>query len=247
MRLFLLSNSTQFGGGYLEHCADALRAFVGPSVRRVLFVPYALHDRAGYTAVVRRRFGELGFAIDAVQEASDGPVQAINQAEAVFVGGGNTFRLIDALWRNGLVDALRRRVLTGAPYVGVSAGTNVACPSMRTTNDMPIVEPPTFSALNLLPFNINPHFQDPDPQSTHMGETREQRIAEFHEENMPPVVGLREGAWLEIEAGAVRLQGMRGARVFQRGEGPQEFLPGSRLDFLMAGSAPHDRATSPHP
>ena len=118
-------------------------------------------------------------------------------------------------------------------YIGSSAGSNVACPTIGTTNDMPIVEPPSFAALNLVPFNINPHYQDPIPGSTHMGETREQRIAEFHEENPQPVVGLREGAWLLVEGSTVRLQGSTGARLFRRGEAPAEFPIGSRLDFLL--------------
>ena len=161
-----------------------------------------------------------------------GPVAAVERAEALFIGGGNTFRLLDALWRHALIEPIRRRVQAGMPYVGTSAGSNVACPSIRTTNDMPIVQPPSFAALNLVPFNINPHYQDPIPGSTHMGETREQRIAEFHEENAPPVVGLREGAWLLVEDSTVVLSGSTGARLFRRGEAPAEFATGSRLDFL---------------
>src|SRR6185436_18469595 len=138
--------------------------------------------------------------------------------------------------RNDLVEAIRRRVLAGMPYIGTSAGSNVACPSIKTTNDMPIIEPPSLAALGLVPFNINPHYQDPAPGSTHMGETREQRIAEFHEENTPHVVGLREGAWLVIEDAAVALQGPAGARLFQRGKPPVEYAAQSRLDFLMTGA-----------
>jgi dipeptidase E len=154
----------------------------------------------------------------------------VERAEALFIGGGNTFRLLDAMWTHALIEPIRHRVRAGMPYVGTSAGSNVACPSIRTTNDMPIVEPRTLAALDLVPFNINAHYQDPIPGSTHMGETREQRIAEFHEENTPPVVGLREGAWLLVEGSSVILQGVNGGRLFRRGEAPAELATGSPLD-----------------
>ena len=232
-RLLLVSNSTLHGTGYLDHCADAIASFFGPSISRVLFVPYALFDRDGYAAKARARFEAMGYGLDSAHSLPGGPVAAVNAAEALFIGGGNTFRLLDALWRQELIEPIRRRVQSGMPYLGTSAGSNVACPSIRTTNDMPIVEPPSFAALRLVPFNINPHYQDPIPGSTHMGETREQRIAEFHEENPQPVVGLREGAWLQVEAATVLLDGSTGARLFRRGEAPADFAIGSRLDFLM--------------
>jgi dipeptidase E len=175
----------------------------------------------------------MGFTLDSIDHSPSGPVPAVEEAEALFVGGGNTFRLIDALWRHDLMHPIRRRVRAGMPYIGSSAGSNVACPSIRTTNDMPIVQPPSFEALNLVPFNINPHYLDPMPDSTHMGETREQRIAEFHEENDPPVVGLREGAWLRVDAGTLTLEGATGARIFRRGRPAEEYASGSRLDFLL--------------
>jgi dipeptidase E len=230
MRLMLVSNSTLHGSGYLDHCAGAIASFLGPSISRVLFVPYALFDRDAYAAKVRARFDAMGYGLDSAHDFQGGPVRAVEQAEALFIGGGNTFRLLDALWRHELIEPIRRRVRAGMPYIGTSAGSNVACPSLRTTNDMPIVEPPSFAALDLVPFNINPHYQDPMPGSTHMGETREQRIAEFHEENAPPVVGLREGAWLLVDGPAVVLQGVNGARLFRRGQAPAEFASGSRLD-----------------
>ena len=238
MRLLLISNSTLHGRGYLDHCADAIVSFLGPSVARVLFVPYALFDRDGYAAKARARFETMGLALDSVHDARRGPVRAIEEAKAaaLFIGGGNTFRLLDALWRNALVEPIRRRVLAGMPYLGTSAGSNVACPSIRTTNDMPIIEPPSFAALNLVPFNINPHYLDPSPGSTHMGETREQRIAEFHEESDLPVVGLREGAWLLVDGPTVALQGSAGARLFRQGEASTEYPSGSRLDFLITDS-----------
>src|SRR6266853_2609768 len=233
MRLLLVSNSTLHGSGYLDHCADAIASFLGPSVKRVLFVPYALFDRDGYAAKARTRFGAMGYGLDSVHDMAGGPMEAVERAEALFIGGGNTFRLLAALWHHALIEPIRRRVRAGMPYVGSSAGSNVACPSIRTTNDMPIVEPPSFAALNLVPFNINPHYQDPIPGSTHMGETREQRIAEFREENDPPVVGLREGAWLVVNGPTVTLQGSSGARLFRRGKPPVEYASGSRLDFLL--------------
>ena len=232
-RLLLVSNSTSYGGGYLDHCAAAIVSLFGPSVTRVVFVPYAVHDHASYAAKARERFEAMGLALESVHEAPHGPARAIDTADALFIGGGNTFRLIDALWRQELIAPIRRRVDVGMPYLGTSAGSNVACISIRTTNDMPIVEPPTFEALGLVPFNINPHYQDPIAGSTHMGETREQRIAEFHEENTPPVAGLREGAWLLVEGASVTLQGVSGARIFRRGQPPDEFAAGARLDFLL--------------
>jgi dipeptidase E len=233
MRLMLVSNSTLYGSGYLDHCADAIASFLGPSITRVLFVPYALFDRDGYAAKARARFEAMGYGLESAHDFPGGPVRAVEEAEALFIGGGNTFRLLDALWRHALVEPIRRRVSAGMPYLGASAGSNVACPSIRTTNDMPIVEPPSFAALDLVPFNINPHYQDPMPGSTHMGETREQRIAEFHEENAPPVVGLREGAWLRVEGSAVLFQGVNGARLFHRGQAPIELASGSRVDSLV--------------
>ena len=233
MRLLLISNSTLYGHGYLDHCADAIASFLGPSVARVLFVPYALFDRDGYTAKARTRFETMGFALDSVHDARGGPVRAVEEAEALFIGGGNTFRLLDTLWRTALIEPIRRRVIAGMSFVGASAGSNVAGPSIRTTNDMPIVEPPSFAALALVPFNVNPHYQDPIAGSTHMGETREQRIAEFHEENDPPVVGLREGAWLVVDGSSIALEGRTGARLFRRGQTPTEYPSGARLDFLM--------------
>lgn len=228
MRLLLISNSTQHGGGYLDHCAPAIASFLG-AITRVTFVPYALFDRDAYAAKARARFEAMGYGVDSIHDFDGGARRAVERAEALFVGGGNTFRLLDALWREQLIEPIRRRVRAGMPYLGASAGINVACPSIRTTNDMPIVEPPSFEALGLVPFNINPHYQDASPGSTHMGETREQRIAEFHEENTPAVIGLREGAWLLVEDGVATLQGVNGARLFRRGQAPAELTVGSTV------------------
>jgi dipeptidase E len=177
----------------------------------------------------------MDFALDALEEddANDAPGRAIANAAAVYVGGGNTFRLLHALQTKGWLEPLRARVLGGMPYLSASAGTNVATRSIQTTNDMPIVQPPSFAALGLVPFNVNPHYLDPDPASTHMGETREQRLREFHEMNDAPVVGLREGAWLEVEDDRCTLGGTRGARLFVKGREPVEHAPGDDLSFLL--------------
>jgi dipeptidase E len=235
-RLLLLSSSTLFGRRYLDHAADAIRDLLGSS-RRVLFLPYALHDREAYAERTRECLRQLGYAVDSAAETAD-PKGAVRRAEAIFVGGGNTFRLLEALYRLGLMKPVRARVARGVPYIGSSAGSIVACPSIGTTKDMPIVEPSSFRALGLIDFQISPHYLDPDPQSTHMGETQEERIRQFHEENEPPVVGLREGAMLHVENGSVVLEGIAGARVFRRGRGPIEAEPVRHLDDLLAGADP---------
>lgn len=225
--LLLVSTSRTHGTGYLEHCEPWMREALGKR-RRLAFVPYALHDHDGYAATARAAFERMGCSFVSVHTASD-PAAAIAEADAVFVGGGNTFRLLKALYETGLLAALRARVAQGMLYMGASAGTNVACVSIRTTNDMPIVYPPSFDALGFVPFNVNPHYLDPDPTSKHMGETREQRIKEFHEENDPPVVGLREGAALRIDQGRVRLLGVSGARLFVKGQPAREVAAGEEL------------------
>jgi dipeptidase E len=232
-RLFLLSNSTQHGHGYLDHAIDEIDGFLGP-VRRLLFVPFALRDRAGYTAKFRQRLATIGVAVDELV-ADRGAREQIADAEAVFTGGGNTFRLLEAMQENGLLTPLRERALAGVPYLGASAGINLAGPTIRTTNDMPIVEPPSFDALGLVPFQINPHYLDADPGSSHMGETREQRLVEFLEENDRVVVGLREGGWIRVEGEQGRLGGSKGARIFRRGAAPEERAVGAALDDLLAG------------
>ena len=230
-RLLLLSNSTSHGAGYLDHAMDAVLEWLD-GVRRIAFVPFALQDHAGYVARVQERFAKEGVAVAGVTADAEGAA-VLESAESVFVGGGNTFRLLDRLQRTGLLDVLMRRALGGLPYLGASAGTNLAAPTVKTTNDMPIVEPPSFAALGLVPFQINPHYQDPDAASTHMGETREQRLKEFLEENDVPVIGLREGTWLRVDGGRMTLVGSAGARIFQRGVDPQEVAAGADLDWLF--------------
>jgi len=231
-RLLLISNSTQHGGGYLDHCAAEIGDFLGPDVDRVLFVPWALFDRDGYAAKARQRFSEMGFGLDSVHGMDD-PRRAVREAQALFIGGGNTFRLLNELHTAGLIEPIRERVADGMPYLGTSAGSNVACPTIRTTNDMPIVEPPGFEALGLVPFQINPHYLEPDPDSRHQGETREQRITEFLEENDQVVIGLREGSMLRVEGSRMELRGTTGARIFRRGAAAREAQPGTRLDGLL--------------
>ena len=229
--LLLVSTSTVHGTGYLDHCADEMKALC-EGLERVLFVPYALYDRDGYAAKARERFAAMGLGLDSVHEAAD-PAAAVRAAQAVFVGGGNTFRLVRDLYAHGLLEPIRERVAAGMPYMGTSAGSNVACPTLKTTNDMPIVQPPSFETLALVPFQINPHYLDADPSSTHMGETRETRLAEFHEENATVVIGLREGAMLRVLGETMQLVGLRGARLFLRGQPAEELALGADLSGLL--------------
>ncbi len=232
-RVLLISNSTLYGSGYLDHAESEIRSFLG-DVKRVLFVPFALHDRDKYAATAQQRFAEMGYELSSVHRAV-AVTQAVNDAEAVFIGGGNTFRLLKALYDFDLLGPIRERVAEGMPYIGSSAGSNVAGPTIRTTNDMPIVQPPSFAALGLVPFQINPHYLDPDPNSKHMGETREERILQFLEENDTPVVCLREGAMLRIENGKIVLRGSSGARIFRKGLDPVETVPGDNLNAFLMG------------
>jgi dipeptidase E len=232
-RILLISNSTVHGRGYLDHVADEIKTFLGP-VKDVLFFPFALFDRDDYAAKAKSRFAAMGYSLESAH-ATDKPQNATEQTDAIFIGGGNTFRLLKALQDLELLEPIRRKVKSGAPYIGSSAGSNVAGPTIKTTKDMPIVQPCSFDALGLVPFQISPHFQDPDPNSTHMGETQEERILQFLEENETPVVGIREGAWLWIEKGAVTLKGKTGARIFRRGQAPVEVTPGTEISKLVGG------------
>ena len=226
-RLLLVSSSKVYGSGYLDHAeADIRDHFRG--VGEVLFVPYALQDLDGYAQVARERFERMGFRLRSIHSEKDARA-AVEQAEGIFIGGGNTFRLLDWLYRQNLLETIRRRAEAGMPYMGSSAGSVVACPTIRTTNDMPIVQPPSFDALGLVGFQINGHYLDPDPNSTHMGETRETRLREFLEENDAVVVGIREGAFLRVRDGEVLLKGTVGARIFRRGQEQLEVKPGTVL------------------
>jgi dipeptidase E len=229
--ILLISNSTIHGRGYLDHAEAEIKSVLG-AARRVLFFPYALHDRDGYAAKARERFAAMGCELSSAHSAAD-PRQAVAATNAIFIGGGNTFRLLKALQDLELLDPIRQRIRDGAPYIGSSAGSNVAGPTIRTTNDMPIVQPRSFDALGLVPFQLNPHYQDPDPTSTHMGETREERILQFLEENETPVLGLREGAWVRVGKGSVILGGSNGARIFRRGAAPVEAVTGEEISGLV--------------
>ncbi|MGI5190319.1 dipeptidase PepE [Promicromonospora sp. CA-289599] len=226
MRLLLLSNSTNHASGYLEHALDTALGFLDGAT--VTFVPYALADHDAYTAKVAAVLAPHGVRVSGLHDAAD-PLAAVERAEAVFVGGGNTFRLLDTLHRLGLLDALATRVRDGLPYMGASAGTAIASPTIRTTNDMPITQPSSFDALGLVPFQLNAHFVDADPAGTHAGETREQRLAEFLEVNDVTVLGLREGTWLAVEDGAAHIGGKAVGRT----------APGPALVFTR-GAAPHE-------
>lgn len=230
-RLLLVSNSTNHGEGYLDHCMGEMLDILAER-RRLAFVPFALLDGESYTATARERFEREGVEVRAVTSDGRG-FGVLEWADAVFAGGGNTFRLLKTLQDSDLLPAIRRRAGEGAVYMGASAGSNVASPTIRTTNDMPIVQPVSFDALGLIPFQINPHYIDPPNGSTHMGETREQRLVEYLEENDTPVVGIREGGWIRVEDALARLGGTGHARIFRRDMSPEERAPGADLSDLL--------------
>lgn len=231
MRLLLLSNSTQHGRSMLDHAEVAVRDHL-EGVSKVVFIPFALKDHDAYTGVVGDRLREMDLTVEGIHEFEDG-AEAIASAEAVYVGGGNTFRLLRELRLRKLLDPLRARVLDGMPYMGASAGTNVACPTIRTTNDMPIADPKGFGALDLVPFQINCHYLDAPDAATHMGETREKRIEEYLEENTKLVLALREGTWLRRVDDQLALYGLRPARLFRRGKAPLEINSPADLSELL--------------
>ena len=230
-QLLLISNSTLHGSGYLDHAEKEIRDFIGGRTS-ALFVPYAVQDRRAYSTKAEERLREMGLSVSATHDVSNMP-RAVGEAEVIFVGGGNTFRLLKGLHDHDLLDPIRQRVAAGVPYIGSSAGSMVACPTLKTTKDMPVVQPPSFEALGLVSFQISPHYLDPDPATTHMGETQEERIMQFLEENEAPVVGLREGSILLAREGAVVLKGTNSARIFRRGQNAVEVPSGSNLRLLL--------------
>ncbi len=232
-RLLLISNSTLHGSGYLDHCADEITDFLGKDVKKVTFVPFARpsgisHDE--YTSKARERFEKMGYQLDSVHEYDD-PKQAGENAEAVFIGGGNSFVLLGQLQKYNLLDAIRDKVNKGMPYIGTSAGSNAACPSIMTTNDMPIMEISSFKAIDVFPYQINPHYLDPEHGSTHKGETRETRINEFHAYNDTVVIGLREGCSIRTEGETIKLVGINGARIFQKNKEPYELDVNEKIEI----------------
>jgi dipeptidase E len=240
--LMLLSNSFSPGRGALEHAVDTLaQLFAG--CREVLFVPYAASDPDAYTEAMREILATLGIQVTGAHHAAD-PLNALARADAVFVGGGNAFRLLRTVQRNGLLPAIGRRVRAGMPYLGVSAGANLACPTIRTTNDMPIVQPASLHALGLIPFQINPHYPDAHRDGAPAIAARDQRLREFLEENDVPVLGLREGSWLHVRRGAhAHLGGTTSARLFTRGREPRGLQPGDDLTDLLRTHPRYDRGT----
>lgn len=217
--LLIASTSTVHGGSYLDYLLPELKVLFA-SCKTILFIPYARpsgisHDT--YTLKVKAVFATIGMEVKGLHEFSN-PKEALQQAEGIFTGGGNTFLLVSQLYEHNVMSVLKEVLENGTPYLGTSAGSNICGLSMKTTNDMPIVYPPSFETLGLLPFNLNPHYFDPDLNSKHMGETRETRIKEFHEFNSEPVLGLREGSWLVAKGDSIILKGNATARLFRQGK-----------------------------
>ena len=231
--MIIASTSTLHGEGYLEYLLPELRRLFN-GTGEITFIPYARpggisHD--AYTDLVRQALSGFPLEVKGLHEFSK-PRERVAQSEALFIGGGNTFVLLDRLYREDLISGLRDAVMSGTPYLGTSAGSNVTGPSIMTTNDMPIVHPPSLNALGLVPYNLNPHYLDPDPGSRHQGETRETRIKEFHAYNKEVVVGLREGSWIEVSGDVMTLRGNLSARVFKQGSKAVEIPSGSDLSTI---------------
>lgn len=228
--LLVASTSTLHGSTSLAYLLPILEQHF-KDTKDIVFIPYArpggiFHD--AYTSHVQKVFAGLNIGVRGIH-TFENPIKAIENAKGIYTGGGNTFLLVSQLYRFEIIPALRKALFQGTPYLGTSAGSNICGPSMQTTNDMPIVYPPSFKTLGVLPFNINPHYLDPTPDSTFMGETRETRINEFHTQNSIPVVGLREGSWLDIKGDHVTLKGTPTARIFEQGKAPYELASGSEI------------------
>ena len=232
-KVIIASTSTLFGGTYLDYLLPVLKEhFKG--ISNLVFIPFArpggiTHDK--YTEKVKPFFKQLNIEVKGIHQFEN-PIEAIQNAEAIFTGGGNTFVLVDMLYKYNLLDAIQKAVESGTPYLGTSAGSNICGLTMNTTNDMPIVYPPSFRTLGLVSFNLNPHYLDPIEGLQHMGETRETRIREFHQYNPQSVLGLREGSWLEVLGNKITLKGDLPARLFQQGKEPIEIETGADLSNL---------------
>lgn len=232
-QMIIASASTLHGSGYLSYLLEELDVFF-KDTDTILFIPYARpggisHDT--YTEKARQAFSKIGKTVNGIHEF-DTPKEALKAAKGIFVGGGNTFVLVNQLYKNDLIHTIQDAIRSGTPYLGTSAGSNICGLTMNTTNDMPIVYPPSFKTLAMVPFNINPHYLDPDLNSKHMGETRETRIQEFHAFNSQPVVGLREGSWLDVNGDQMLLKGDLAARIFEYNKVPYEVGTGTDLSGL---------------
>lgn len=231
-KMIVASTSTIFGGEYLDYVLEDIKRLF-ENTDTVLFVPYARpggisHDE--YTEIAAKAFRKIDKKLIGLHTFNN-PIDAIKNAGGIFTGGGNTFVLVNALYGLELMQPLREAIFNGLPYLGTSAGSNICGVTMMTTNDMPIAYPPSFKTLGVIPFNINPHYLDPDPSSKHMGETRETRIKEFHTQNTIPVVGLREGSWLQVDDHKITLKGTLQARIFEQGKEPYELDTGKEIQF----------------
>ena len=231
--LIIASTSTLHSSGYLEYLLPELSVQF-KNCKTVLFIPYARPggiSHEDYTEKVTAAFAKIDIMVRGIHEFEN-PTDAITNAEGIFTGGGNTFLLVFQLYKNNLMTILSDTLKNGTPYLGCSAGSNITGLTMQTTNDMPIIYPPSFDTLGLIPFNLNPHYLDSDLQSKHMGETRETRITEFHAFNTVPVLGLREGSWLDVKGEKIMLKGDLSARLFRKNQMPEELQCGSDLSFL---------------
>lgn len=231
--ILLASTSTVYGSGFLDYLLPELQHHF-KDCNTLLFIPYArsggmTHEE--YTAKVALVFAKINITVKGIHEFEN-PVAAVQNAEAIFTGGGNTFVLVSQLYKNQVMEVLAKKLKSGTPYLGTSAGSNIAGLTIQTTNDMPIVYPPSFETLGMIPFNLNPHFIDSEGLHTHMGETREDRIKEFHSFNSIPVLGLREGSWLDIKGDTITLKGNLKARLFRQNHKPEELESGSDLSFV---------------
>ena len=234
MKLLLISNSTMAGESYLAYPKQQIDDFLGERPVHALFIPYAAVTFSfnDYELKVSERFNEINHTVTGIHHFDD-PVKAVEEAEAIVVGGGNTWQLTRMLHDHHLMEVIRERVKEGVPYIGWSAGSNVACPTLRTTNDMPIIDPHGFDTLGLVPFQINPHYLDANPQG-HAGETRQQRIEEFIEVNPGVyVAGLREGGMFRLESDTLKLIGTKPVRIFRKGLKPMELTANDDLNFLL--------------